>query len=65
MINFISIICIFSKLKYLITTSGNCELFITLYRNNTTNLFQYLNKNKYIHGCLNKEYDETIKNVWY
>ena len=39
-INFLSIICIFSKLKYLITTSGNCELFIILYRNNTTNLFK-------------------------
>jgi hypothetical protein len=64
-INFLSIIYIFSKLKYLITTSGNCEIFITLYRNNTTNLFQYLKKNKYIHGNLNKDYDENNKQVWY
>jgi hypothetical protein len=28
-IDFLSIIYIFSKLKYLITTSGNCEMFIT------------------------------------
>jgi hypothetical protein len=64
-IDFLSIIYIFSKLKYLITTSGNCEMFITFYRNNTNNLFQYLNKNKYIHGGLNKEYDENNKQVWY
>lgn len=64
-INFVSIIHIFSKLKYLITTSGNCETFITFYRNNTFNLMQYLNKNKYIHGYLNKEYNEEITNVWY
>ena len=64
-IDFISIIYIFSKLKYLITTSGNCEIFITFYRNNTNNLFQYLNKNKYIHGGLNKEYSENNKQVWY
>jgi len=64
-INFVSIIYIFSKLKYLITTSGNCELFIILYRDNTNNLFQYLKKNKYIHGNLNQEYDENNNQVWY
>jgi hypothetical protein len=64
-IDFVSIIYIFSKLKYLITTSGNCEMFITFYRNNTNNSFQYLNKNKYIHGGLNKEYNENNKQVWY
>ena len=64
-INFMSIIYIFSKLKYLITTSGNCEIFITFYRNNTINLMQYLNKNKYIHGGLNKDYNEKVTSVWY
>jgi len=64
-INFVSIIYIFSKFKYLITTSGNCEIFITFYRNNTNNLFQYLKKNKFIHGVLNKEYSEDNKQVWY
>lgn len=64
-INFVSIIYIFSKLKYLITTSGNCEIFIILFRNNNLNLIQYLNKNKYIHGDLNKDYDEKISNFWY
>jgi hypothetical protein len=64
-IDFLSIIYIFSKLKYLITTSGNCEMFITFYRNNINNSFQYLNKNKYIHGGLNKEYNENNKQVWY
>jgi len=63
-IDFVSIIYIFSKFKYLITTSGNCEIFITFYRNNTDNLFQYLKKNKYIHGGLNKDYNE-VDNVWY
>jgi hypothetical protein len=63
-IDFVSIIYIFSKFKYLITTSGNCEIFITFYRNNTENLFQYLKKNKYIHGGLNKDYNE-VNNVWY
>lgn len=60
-INFVSIIYIFSKLPYLITTSGNCELFIIFYRNHTNNLFQYLKKNKYIHGNINPEYDENNK----
>ena len=64
-INFVSVIYIYSKLKYLITTSGNCELFIILYRNNTDNLFQYLNKNKYIHGSLNKDFNEDETTVWY
>jgi hypothetical protein len=63
--NFLSIIIIFSKLKYLITTSGNCEIFIVFFRNNTNNLFQYLKKNKYIHGTINKEYDENNFQVWY
>jgi hypothetical protein len=62
--HFISIIQIFSKLKYLITTSGNCELFITFYRNNTNNLYQYLKKNKYVHGGLNIDYVET-EQIWY
>ena len=53
------------RLKYLITTSGNCEIFITFYRNNTENLFQYLKKNKYIHGSLNREYNDNVTQVWY
>jgi len=65
LINFVSIIYIISKLEHLIITSGNCEIFITLFRNNTRNLQQYLNKNKYIHGELNKEYDENNTQVWY
>ena len=64
-VNFVSIIYLFSKLKYLITTSGNCEFFIILYRNNAENVNQYLKKNKYIHGVLNKEYDENNSQVWY
>jgi len=64
-INFVSIIYLFSKLKYLITTSGNCELFIILYRNNAKNLHQYLKKNKYVHGGLNIDYDENNNQVWY
>jgi hypothetical protein len=64
-INFVSIIYLFSKLKYLITTSGNCELFIILYRNNAQNLHQYLKKNKYVHGGLNIDYDENNNQVWY
>ena len=64
-VNFVSIIYLFSKLKYLITTSGNCEFFIILYRNNAENVNQYLKKNKYIHGVLNKEYDENNTQVWY
>lgn len=64
-IDFLSVIIIFSQLKYLITTSGNCELFIILYRNNTENLYQYLKKQKYIHGGLNAEYDDAITQVWY
>lgn len=64
-IDFVSVIIIFARFKYLITTSGNCEMFIILYRNSTENLFQYLNKNQYIHGCLNREYNNNVTQVWY
>jgi hypothetical protein len=64
-IDFMSVIIIFSQFKYLITTSGNCEMFIILYRNNTDNLCQYLKKNKYVHGGLNAEYNDAISQVWY
>jgi len=41
--NFLAIVKIMSKCKYVICNSGNISLWITLFRNNNDNVFQFLN----------------------
>jgi hypothetical protein len=42
MLNFLSTIIILSKCKYFICSSGNCSIWIMLYRGNNKNVIQYL-----------------------
>ena len=44
---FLAITIIMSKCKYIICGSGNCDLWIMLYRGNTTNVIQNLKGNWY------------------
>ena len=44
---FLAIIIIMSKCKYIICGSGNCSLWIILYRGNVKNVWQHL-KDKWI-----------------
>lgn len=43
--NFLAIVKIMSKCKYVICNAGNISLWITLFRNNNDNIFQFLNNN--------------------
>ena len=47
MLNFLSTIIILSKCKYIICSSGNCSIWIMLYRGHNKNVIQYLNGNWY------------------
>lgn len=47
MLNFLSIILIMSKCKYIICNSGNCSLWIMLYRGNGKNIIQNAYRNWY------------------
>lgn len=43
MLYFLSTIIIISRCKYIICSSGNCSMWIMLYRENNKNVIQYLN----------------------
>lgn len=63
--NFVATVYIMSKCKYLITTSGNAELWMRLFRGNNIGCLQWLRQKKYIYGVKNKYYSPGIKNYWY
>lgn len=43
MLNFLSTVLIISKCKYIICSSGNCSIWMMLYRGHGKNIIQYLN----------------------
>jgi len=47
MLNLFSIFLIISKCKYIICSSGNCSLWMMLYRENNKNVYQFLNDEWY------------------
>lgn len=47
MLNFLSTVLIISKCKYIICSSGNCSIWMMLYRGNNKNVIQYLNDSCY------------------
>jgi hypothetical protein len=61
---YLAAINIFSKLKRLITTSGNGEMFIMFYRNNADGVIQYLKLKEYIYGVKNKGFDPNETQFW-
>jgi hypothetical protein len=62
---FIASIFIQSKLKNIICSSGNCELFIVFFRENANGVFQYLKKNEFIHGTKNIEFNPNETQNWF
>jgi hypothetical protein len=63
-LNIFSIFLILSKCDYFICSSGNCSMWIALYRKNFKNVYQFLNKKFYDinvifsigHRCLSTEF---------
>jgi hypothetical protein len=47
MLYFLSTVIIISKCKYIICSSGNCSIWMILYRGSSTNIIQHLNGNWY------------------
>ena len=60
---FLASIYIASKCKYIITTSGNCDIWIILFRGHCRGVLQYLEHKQYIYGVKNSEY--SGRPIWY
>lgn len=61
---FLAIVYIMSKCKHIVCTSGNCSLWIVLFRGNAENLHQYLQDKPVIYDVPNEDYDPFKKNFW-
>jgi hypothetical protein len=56
---YLAITIIMSKCKYIICTTGNCSLWIILFRGHSQGVLQYLSRKKIIYGQLNPCYKEV------
>lgn len=63
-INFYASILLLSKSKYIITTSGNGELWMILFRGNTEGVMQYLQHKEIIYGKHNPSFLQGQTNFW-
>lgn len=61
---YFAIIRILAKCKYLISTSGNGELFMLLFRGHANRYYQYLNEKEYIYGHRNVNFIPNKTNHW-
>jgi hypothetical protein len=57
-------VLIMSETKYIISTSGNGEMWLQLYRGVPEGLIQYLNRKEYIYGVKNMFYKEGVTDFW-
>ena len=65
-LNFLAIVIIMSRCKYVICNTTNVSLWISLFRGNTINFHQYLKQIPKFWGTLkNPLYDDSVKDVWY
>jgi hypothetical protein len=62
--DYVAAIFIFSRCKYLITTSGNGELWIRILRGNNRGSIQWLSPKEYIYGIKNESFDPNEKCFW-
>ena len=63
---FLAIVIIMSRCKYIVYNSSNISLWISLFRGNCNNVYQYLNQSKLFHECINNPlYDENCLQKWY
>ncbi len=60
---FLGSIFIASKCKYVITTSGNCDIWIALFRGHANGILQYVHHKEYIYGVKNADFTST--SIWY
>jgi hypothetical protein len=56
---YLAITIIMSKCKYIISTTGNCSLWVILFRGHTNGFIQYLSRKKIIYDEVNIFYKET------
>lgn len=61
---FLAIMRVISKSSKVIINSGNIGMWISLFRGNFDNVYQYLNQKEYIYGHRNERYDSTKKEFW-
>jgi hypothetical protein len=61
---YIASLHIMSKCKYIITTSGNGEMWMVLYRGHSNGVYQYLRPKEYIYNVKNKSYDPNQEYFW-
>ena len=62
--NYVANIIAMSWCRHLITTSGNGEFWLRLFRGNNDNSVQWLSPKEYIYGTWNKHFDPNQKNFW-
>jgi hypothetical protein len=62
--DYVAEIIILSRCKYLITTSGNGELWIRLFRGNSKNSLQWLSPKEYLYGIKNTGFDPNKTCFW-
>lgn len=63
-IDFYASIMLLSHCKYLITTSGNGELWMMLFRGHTNGVYQYLQHKELVYGKRNKSYKSGQTSFW-
>lgn len=65
-LNFLAIVIIMSRCKYVICNTSNISLWISLFRGNTSNFHQYLRQiPKFWDSFTNPLYNSSVKDVWY
>jgi len=60
----LGLVSIFSKASVLVCTSGNVSFWISLYRNNGNEIYQYLSAKKEIYSVVNPNFDPQQKQFW-
>jgi hypothetical protein len=62
--DYVAAVFILSRCKYLITTSGNGELWVRILRGNSGGSIQWLSPKERIYGDKNKNFDPNQKYFW-
>ena len=62
--DYVAAIFILSQCKYLITTSGNGEYWIRIFRGDNRGGLQWISPKEYIYGIKNKSFDPDKKHFW-
>jgi len=62
--NYVANVIAMSRCKHLITTSGNGEYWMRLFRGNNERCVQWLSQKEFIYGTWNKHFDPNQKNFW-